>query len=148
MSRNGLYDRDFYAWASEQAALLRDGRLGEADIENIAEEIASMGRSEKRELVSRLVVLLLHLLKWRFQPKGRGSSWEASIRIQRRQLERHLRDNPSLKAKLPEAVADAYQDAVIAAAEETKLAESLFPPHCPWSFEEISAPDFWPDETC
>jgi hypothetical protein len=147
MSRSGLYDRDFYAWANEQATLLRQGRLGEADVENIAEEIASMGRSEKRELVSRLVVLMLHLLKWRFQPKGRGSSWEASIRIQRRQLERHLRDNPSLKAKLPEALADAYQDAVIAAAEETKLAESLFPSQCPWSFEQISAADFWPDET-
>jgi len=146
MSRNALYDRDFFAWANEQAALLREGRLGEADVENIAEEIASMGRSEKRELISRLGVLLLHLLKWRFQPKGRGSSWESSIRIQRRQLERHLRDNPSLKAKLPDALADSYQDAIIAAAEETKLAESVFPSECPWSFEEISAPDFWPDE--
>ena len=63
---NSLYDQDFYAWANEQAALLRAGRLSEADIENIAEEIESMGRSEKRELVSRLNVLLLHLLKWQY----------------------------------------------------------------------------------
>ena len=66
--KNSLYDRDFYAWANEQAALLRSGKLAEADIENIAEEIESMGRSEKRELVNRLTVLLLHLLKWQFQP--------------------------------------------------------------------------------
>lgn len=90
--------------------------------------------------------MLLLLLEWRYRPKGRGSSWESSIRIQRRQVERHLRDNPSLKAKLPEVLADAYQDAVIAAAEETRLAESIFPSECPWPFESISAPDFWPDE--
>lgn len=147
MPASTLYHRDFYAWANEQAALLREGKLGQADIENIAEEIESMGRSEKRELVSRLTILLLHLLKWRFQPKGRGSSWEASIRIQRRRLARHMADNPSLKSKLPEAISDAYQDALIAAAEETKLPESTFPPGCPWSFEDISNADFWPDET-
>ena len=71
---NTLYDRDFYAWANEQAALLRAGRLSEADIENIAEEIESMGRSEKRDLVSRLTVVLLHLLKWQFQPSHRSNS--------------------------------------------------------------------------
>lgn len=146
MPRRTLYDLDFYAWANAQAALLREGKLGQADIENIAEEIESMGRSEKRELLSRLTVLLLHLLKWRFQPKGRGSSWEASIRIQRRQLSRHMADNPSLKVKLPEALGEAYQDAVIAAAEETKLAESTFPTECPWSYDQISDAGFWPDE--
>jgi hypothetical protein len=146
MPRSTLYDRDFYAWANEQAALLREGKLAQADIENIAEEIESMGRSEKRELLSRLTVLLLHLLKWRYQPKGRGSSWEASIRIQRRRLARHMADNPSLKAKLPEAIDDAYQDAIIAAAEETKLSESTFPTECPWSYEQISNAGFWPDE--
>lgn len=76
---NTLYDQDFYAWANQQAALLRAGRLSEADIENIAEEIESMGRGEKRELVNRLTVLLLHLLKWQFQPSHRGNSWRLSI---------------------------------------------------------------------
>src|ERR1700691_740820 len=97
------YDADFYGWANEQAALLREGRLAEADIANIAEEIESIGRSEKRELVSRLAVLLTHLLKWRYQPGGRGSSWRASIVVQRRALERHLADNPRLKTRLPHA---------------------------------------------
>jgi hypothetical protein len=79
---NRNYEHDFYAWANEQAALLRAGELAQADIEHIAEEIESMGKTEKRELVSRLRVLMLHLLKWRFQPLGRTASWEASIGVQ------------------------------------------------------------------
>ena len=74
-----LYDEDFYAWANRQAALLRAGNLSAADIEHIAEEIESMGRGEKRELVNRLAVSLLHLLKWQFQPAMRGNSWRLSI---------------------------------------------------------------------
>ena len=101
---NDLYDRDFYAWANEQAALLRAGKLSDADVANIAEEIESMGRSEKRELVSRLVVLLLHLLKWQYQPARRGRSWQVTIENTRDELDRHMIDNPSLKAKLPEAM--------------------------------------------
>src|SRR3977135_2624419 len=99
-----LYDTDFYAWANEQAALLRAGRLAEADIENIAEEIETMGRSEKRELVSRMSVLLLHLLKWQFQPARRGNSWRLSIENTRYQLEEHLDDNPSLKSQLDQVM--------------------------------------------
>jgi uncharacterized protein DUF29 len=87
------YDHDFYAWSTEQAGLLRAGRLAEADIEHIAGEIESMGRSEKRELVNRLTVPLLHLLKWQFQPGLRGNSWRLSIEEQRYRLEDHLNDN-------------------------------------------------------
>ena len=101
------HDTDFHAWANDQATLLRAGRYAAADMEHIAQEIESMGKSEKRELVSRLTVLMLHLLKWRHQPAGRCSSWETSIRIQRIQTQEHLADNPSLKAKLDEAVASA-----------------------------------------
>ena len=107
--KNSLYDRDFYAWANEQAALLRAGRLAEADIENIAEEIETMGRSEKRELINRLTVLLLHLLKWQFQPALHGNSWRLTIEEQRYRLEDHLKDNPSLKAQLGQAMRDAYR---------------------------------------
>src|SRR4029077_12450499 len=107
--KNSLYDRDFYAWANEQAALLRAGRLAEADLENIAEEIESMGRSERRELINRLTVLLLHLLKWQFQPGLRGNSWRLSIEEQRYRLEDHLNDNPSLKAQITLAIRDAYR---------------------------------------
>jgi hypothetical protein len=145
MPQSPLYETDFYAWAKEQAALLRAGKLSAADIENIAEEIESMGRSEKRELVSRLTVLLLHLLKWRFQPELRGNSWRATIRVQRYELARHISDNPSLKSRLDDAIADAYTVTVIRAAAETELAEALFPARCPWSFEQMMDADFWPE---
>lgn len=139
------YDLDFYGWANEQARLLREGRLGEADIDNIAEEIESMGRSEKRELVSRLAVMLTHLLKWRFQPAGRGSSWRASLVVQRRRLADHLDDNPSLKPLIPAALASAYGDARVVAGDETKLGEAAFPTTSPWSFDDVINPDYWPD---
>ena len=144
MPRSQLYESDFYAWANEQAALLRQGKLSEADIQHIAEEIESMGRTEKRELVSRLTVLLLHLLKWQFQPGKRGSSWSATIRVQRRTLSRHLQDNPSLKPAIPEAIADAYGSAAIEAEAETGLPASTFPAVCPWSFEQAMDAEFWP----
>jgi hypothetical protein len=140
-----LYDTDFYAWANEQAALLRAGRLSEADVENIAEEIESMGRSEKRELISRLTVLLVHLLKWRYQRSLRGRSWTLTIGQQRRNLVKLLDANPSLKSLLNEALADAYEDARVDAERETRLKGSVFPPTSPFTFDDAISPDFWPD---
>ena len=144
MSNSRLYEQDFYAWANEQAALLRARRFSEADIENIAEEIESMGRSEKRELLNRLKVLLAHLLKWQFQPTLQGNSWRLTIEEQRREVMDHLADNPSLRAKLPEAMASAYAGAILVAARETGLDRGVFPSACPWSFEQVTADDFWP----
>jgi hypothetical protein len=144
MSNQHLYDQDFYAWANQQAELLRNGRYSEADMAHIAEEIESMGKTEKRELVSRLTVLLLHLLKWQFQPTHRGHSWRNSIRIQRREVTAHMEDNPSLKALLTQSIKQAYGTAVIAAEEETGLSEAAFPSICPWSFEQMMDAEFWP----
>lgn len=142
---NTLYERDFYAWANEQAALLRAGKLDSADIENIAEEIKSMGRGEKRELVNRLAVLLLHLLKWRFQPSLRGNSWRLTIKEQRYRLRHHMNDNPSLQSQLGEAMSDAYGLAQINAERQTGLAVGTFPETCPFTFEQAMSEDFWPD---
>ncbi|MEI7608066.1 MAG: DUF29 domain-containing protein [Rhodospirillaceae bacterium] len=139
------YDSDFYAWAMEQAALIRAGNLAAVDLEHVAEEIESMGKSEKKELISRLAVLLLHLLKWKLQPGKQGSSWRRTILEQRRQIQRHMADNPSLKAKLSEAMADAYGDAIIAAEDETGLPGSAFPVACPWSYDRAMEPDYWPE---
>jgi hypothetical protein len=133
---SGLYETDFYAWANQQADLLREGKLPDADIGNIVEEIASLGRSERRELVSRLSVLLLHLLKWRFQPERRGTSWRMSIANTRDRLSDHLADNPSLKSKLPEAMQTAHRYARRDAVVATGLAESSFPADCPWTFDQ------------
>jgi hypothetical protein len=146
MSDPSLYDQDFYAWANEQAALLRAGKLSAADIEHIAEEIESMGKTEKRELVSRLTVLIMHLLKWQFQPTGQGKSGRLTVVEQRYKLADHLADNPSLTAKMPEAIANAYRLALVAAERETDLPVTAFPAACPWNFDEIMSEDFWPGE--
>jgi Domain of unknown function DUF29 len=141
---NTNYETDFYAWANEQAKLLRSGNLAQADIENIAEEIESMGRSEKRELVNRLTILLLHLLKWQYQPGKRGSSWETSIKIQRIQTLSHIKDNPSLKASITVSMSAAYKVATLEAADETGLQKSTFPTVSPYTFEQMMDDDFWP----
>ena len=81
-----LYDKDFYQWTLYNAELLRQGKITEIDIQNIAEELESMGKSQKRELISRLAVLIMHLLKWQYQPEKRSHSWIETINEQRRQI--------------------------------------------------------------
>ena len=138
------YDHDVCGWANEQAALLRSGRYSVADIENVAEEIESFGKSQKSELMNRLTVLLLHLLKWQFQPKTRGRSWELSIKEQRRKVAIHMRDNPSLKPSLAEAIEDAYSVAMVQAQQQTNLKAAAFPDRCPYSFAEAMDEGFCP----
>ena len=140
----GLYEADMHLWAQEQAALLRAGNFAVADMDNIIEEIESLARTERRDLVSRLAVVLLHLLKWQFQPAKRTRSWELSIKEHRRELAIHLRDNPSLKSYLAEATGDAYSLALIKAQRETRLAESAFPATCPYPNRQIMDNGFWP----
>ena len=139
-----LYDTDYYGWANEQAALLRAGRLSQADVENIAEEIESMGKGEKRELVNRLIVLLQHLLKWEFQPAKRSRSWQTTIRVQRDQTAGHMSDNPSLKSQIDAAMKDAYRVARLQTADETDLPETAFPSVCPYSYRLAMDDNFWP----
>ena len=141
---NKLYDQDGYGWAVEQAALLRAGKLSALDIDNLAEEIDSMGKSIKSELVNRLVVLLQHLLKWEFQSRLRSSSWDASIAEQRSRIASHLAENPSLKPKVPEAMEAAYRVARIRAASETGLPRQAFPAECPYDFLSAMDEQFWP----
>ena len=142
-----LYDLDFHAWALEQADAVKRRSANELDWDNIAEELDSLGRNEKRALVSRLEVLLLHLLKWQAQPSRRGRSWLLTLREQRRKLQRLLDDNPSFNRLLPEAVADAYGDALISAERETGLpAASAFPPACPFTLDQILDDAFTPGE--
>jgi Domain of unknown function DUF29 len=139
------YDRDFYAWSREQAELLRAGKADQADLENIAEEIESMGKGEKRELVNRLTILLLHLIKWRFQPMMRGRSWRLSIEGQRLDIEDLLADNPSLRPLLDASAAQAWRRALVEAEKETGLEASNFPTACPWSADKFMLGDFWPE---
>ena len=138
-------DQDFYAWSLEQAALLREGKVAEAELGLIAEEIESMGKAEKRELISRLTVLLLHLIKWRFQPQGRGNSWRLSIATARDEIADLINDNPSLKSALDEVTASAYRYARRKAAIETDLGEECFPDQCPWPFAAAMDEGYWPE---
>jgi hypothetical protein len=140
-----LYDQDFNAWTEQQAELLRAGRWAELDVQHLIDEIESMRRSERRELVNRLVILMLHLLKWRYQPALRGNSSRLSVKEQRIRLTSHLDDNPSLKSFLDEAILRAYRLAVIEAQKQTGLPEATFPERCPFTFAEMSDERFWPD---
>ena len=145
MPNSPLYDKDFYARANEQASLLRARRLAAADIEHIAEEIESMGRTEKRELVNRLAVLFLHLLKWRHRPSLQSRSWRLTIEEQRYRLLDHLADNPSLKSGIDRAIHDAYRLALIEAEKKTGLPRTSFPDACPWTIDQALDQRYWPD---
>ena len=140
------YDSDLYTWSLEQADLLRQGKFDQVDLEHIIEEIEDMSKSEKRALQSFLENLLMHLLKWVHQPGLRGNSWKYTIIEQRKRLHNHLRENPGLKGKLDESIADAYSLARLAAARETGLSDKIFPETNPWSYEEFTNPEFWPPE--
>ncbi|HAT1683238.1 TPA: DUF29 domain-containing protein [Klebsiella oxytoca] len=140
-----LYDNDFYGWTQEQADLLRSGQLNQLDSTNLLEEIEAMGTSAENELESRLEVLFVHLLKWQFQSERQGRSWKLTVEKQRRKIERRLKRSPGLKHKLPEIFDDAYGDAVIAAECETNIRRSVFPAECPWTFEQVMDPEFWPE---
>ena len=139
------YEKDFYAWAMWNAKALREGNLSEVDVEHVAEEIESMGKSEKRELYNRLVVLLAHLLKWQFQPDCRGKSWRLTISEQRRQIQFLLKESPSLQASLEDALQAAYPDSVRLALLETGFIDSPFPAECPYGMNEVLEEDYLPE---
>ena len=147
---NDLYERDFYAWAMREAGLLqrlaRGDRVNDAlDAANLAEEIESLGRSQKREISSRLRVLLMHLLKWQFQPERRGESWVSTIFEQREEIEAALADSPSLRPTVPDVMTAAYRRARDGAARETKLPASVFPNLCPYTPDQVLDLDYLPD---
>jgi hypothetical protein len=145
MPRNSVnYEEDFYGWTIEQSRLLRSGELSAIDAANIAEEIESMGRSDRRELKSRLVVLVAHLLKWR-QPGGRSRSWSATIDEQRLQIEGILGESPSLRPNVAAMLVDAHAIARARAIAETGLADEVFPEACPFTAEEVLSRMFLPE---
>ena len=141
------YETDFHAWALEQADLLRGGRVREADVLNIAEELADLGRSEYRALRSHLMRVMQHILEWQHRPDRRSMSWANSIRKHRFQVARALRENPSLKARLGAAMQEAYEEAVVKASVETGLPETGFPDACPYTYDVIMGEDFVLDPT-
>ena len=143
---SNLYEKDFYVWTQENARLMRERKFSELDIENIAEEIEAMGKRDKRELISRLAVLLTHLLKWQYQADFRSKSWKSALVTHRVETERLLKDSPGLKHGLNDRTDSAYSHAKKSAAAETGLPAKTFPETCPYSQEEILDTDFLPKE--
>jgi hypothetical protein len=141
------YDDDFHAWTQEQARLLRAGRFSDLDIENIAEELETLGRSQKREIVSRLAVLLVHLLKWMVQRDGRSNSWRATILEQRQRIQEELDDSPSLRRWPGSRLAREYELARLKASGETGLPLEAFPAACPFTIAQVLDPAFLPGDT-
>lgn len=139
-----LYERDFYSWALAQAALLRARLLAELDLDNLAEEIEGLARVEARELKSRYATLLMHLLKWEFQPERRSIGWAGTIACERVEIEDHLDENPGLKPRQSELFAKAYRSARAGAAAETRLPSTRFPAVCPYTREQATDEAFWP----
>lgn len=138
------YEADIIAWAQQQSQLLRTQQFDLLDIEHIAEELEDVGKSEQRELAHRMVILIAHLLKWQFQPEHRGRSWQLTIRHQRRAIQLHLKQVPSLKAKLNDSewLEMVWGDAVYQAMQETGL--DNFPEFCTWSVGEILSENWLP----
>lgn len=145
LTHSKLYDTDFYAWSEQQAALLRAEEFESVDWDNLIEELVAIGAAQRRELVSRLQVLILHLLKWQYQPELRSKSWRYTIRNQRNELAYLLEESPSLRTLLAERVAIAYPRAVKDALEETGFLRSPFPATCPYAGEQILDETFWPE---
>jgi len=147
-----LYDKDFYQWIQQNISLLRQGRLAEIDTDILIDELENMARSNQRELVSHLIILLAHLLKWQFQLQQlseswyhfQGKSWQASIDEQRVQIQSQLEESPSLANYLVDAIDKAYPKAVKLAVKETQLPLAHFPTQCPYSVAQLLDEDFYP----
>ena len=153
MNLKVVYNQDFQQWIEHHISLLKEGRFNEIDAEHLIEELEDMGKSNLRELESRFVVLIAHLLKWEYQFKilqnrwdsYTGNSWKGTIIVQRNEILKLLKHNPSLKRFLPETIVKAYPDALESAVEETGLPESAFPTECPYTIEQLLDKKFYPE---
>ncbi|MEZ2237380.1 DUF29 domain-containing protein [Microcoleus sp.] len=141
-----LYEQDFYLWLQTNINLLKEGKFAEIDLENLLEELESMGKSDKNALKSNLRVLLMHLLKYKYQPEKRTNSWHYTIIEHRKRIRDTFKTSPSLYRFFEEIFNESYQDARELAAGETSLSIQIFPPESPFTGEEVLNPDFLPPE--
>lgn len=145
MMNQSLYKEDFHAWAYMQARFVKNCSWNEIDIENLVEELNSMGNEREHELTSRLKQLLIHLLKWQYQPERRSRSWLNTMDCQRAEIEYLLRKNRSLKSVFCACVDDAYSLARRFAANETGLSKKIFPAFFPFPWDEFLLDDWLPE---
>jgi hypothetical protein len=144
-SQKSLYEVDFVRWVETTAEQLRQQNYAAVDWANLIEEIEDMSRRERKSLKSNLVVILLHLLKWQYQPEGRSGSWRGSIREHRRRVNDDLKDSPSLIPYLQEVFAECYANARAQAADETDLPLDIFPLSCPYTPEQFLDSEYLPN---
>ena len=140
------YETDYLSWLDTQAQHLRAGELDQLDREHLLEELEGMSRSERRQLRNRLIVLVLHLLKMRYQPARRSRSWTVTIITQRVDISLLLRESPSLRPTLATTLDEIYANARREAAQETGLAIDQFPVDCPFTIDQVVDEDYWPDD--
>lgn len=145
MSVDTTYATDFNLWVQRTARLLREHRWQDIDLENLVEEIEDLGKSERRGITSQLTRLLLHLLKWQYQPQRRSDSWLDSITDARLQIELAIKDSPSLKVYPSEQLNRSYQKARLSASKQTGLSLSALPEECPYVLENILNEDWLPE---
>ncbi|MDZ8025193.1 MAG: DUF29 domain-containing protein [Nostoc sp. SerVER01] len=144
-SGSDLYEQDFYLWIQTTAELLKQKNFTQLDLENLIEEIETVGRSEKKALRSNLEVVLMHLLKYKYQTGKRSGSWRATIREHRKRLKEALEESPSLKPYFDEVFGQCYDDARLLAADETELDVAIFPEQSPFTAEQVLDRDFLPE---
>ncbi len=141
---NTEYENDYFAWLMHQAELLSEKRLDALDLDHLIDEIQDLARAEKREIESRLGVLLVHLLKWSYQPEKRSGSWASTMIEQRARILKRLQESPSLRSYPAEVLDEEYATAVGRAGVETGLGRETFPSECPFTIEQVLDLDFLP----
>ena len=136
----GLYETDETAWLDAMAELIRAGQLGDVDYPHLAEYLEDMARRDRKEVSSRLRVLLIHVLKWIYQKEMRTPSWLTTVLNQQAELEFDL-ESGVLRNHAEESLAAIYQKAVKCALRETKLPAEAFPAQCPWTVDQLLSED-------
>ncbi len=140
-----LYEQDFYLWLEQTVHLLKSGQLEEVDVQYLIEEIEGMSSSQRQALRSNLEVILVHLLKYKYQPDKHSNSWLCSILEHRFRLEDILSDSPSLKNYLTDVMEKCYVKARKKAVQETGILSTTFPAECPFTVEQVLDEDFLPE---
>ena len=141
------YTADFNLWIQRTAQLLRERRWYEIDLEHLIEEIEDLGKSERRGIASQLIRLVLHLLKWQYQPQRRSDSWLDSITDARTQIELAIVDSPSLKNYAAQQLEQSYQPVRRQAAQQTRMPLAVFPDECPYSIDLVLDEGWLPEES-
>ena len=144
MSLYPKHDEDFYGWTRHTAQLLKENKMDELDVNHLIEELEDMGRSEKHQLINRFAVLIAHLMKWEYQPAYRGNSWESTIEHQRNKIKRLIRDNPSLKPQMKEAIEEGFLDSKPIIKKDALDILKRLPSCCPYTFEQLIDDVFYP----